>query len=361
MNRFRLYFLGASLLVTLGAGCIQFGGSKTALGPSGMYRSSDKGETWAPIVSLPTAEGVKSMAGVNVFRVFTDPGDANAMYLASRNQGLFFTYNNGSSWSRSDVLAGKYIYAMAIDPQNKCVIYVSDEGHIYKTSDCTRSWRLIYTEERPSQRPVSLAIDYADSNLIYAALAGGDILKSVDGGTSWRVTKRFGFPVQYLTADPFAAKRIYVAAAQKGLFRSDNAGEEWYDMSGNIAGYSGALNFYRLILHPSKKANLFWISKYGILHSEDGGATWKDLQLITPPGGVNIYAFAVNPQNDKEMYYTGTILNEKGVPVRSTLYKTVDGGKTWVTKKLPTNTIPVYLYVHVKDGKVIFLGFTAST
>lgn len=361
-RRFFKIIVAGTWLILAGAGCVQFGASDTAqLGPAGMYRSADKGDTWAPIVALPTEQGVKSIAGVNVFRVFSDPGDTNALYLASRNQGLFYTYNNGNSWSRADVLAGKYIYAMAIDPQNKCVVYVSDESHIYKTDDCSRSWKLIYSEERLNQRPVSLAVDYANSKLVYAALAGGDIIKSLDAGNSWSVTKRFGFAIQYLTADPFAANRIYVAATNQGLFRSDDTGEQWYDMSTNIASYSGALTFYRLITHPSKPNNLFWISKFGILRTEDGGATWSDLKLITAPGAVNIYAFAVNPQNDKEMYYTGTILNEKGIPLRSTLYKTVDGGKTWVTKKLPTNTIPVYLYVHKVDGKVIFLGFTATT
>ena len=45
------------------------------------------------------------------------------------------------------------------------------------------------------------------------------------------------------------------------------------------------------------------------------------MNLITPPGSANIYGFAVNPQNENEVYYVGTIGN------RSLFYKTVDGGK----------------------------------
>lgn len=351
-----------ALLPLLGAGCIQFGNSSSsqAASPAGMFRSLDKAESFVPVVAFPTPQGVKSIAGVNVYRVFTDPSDPNALYLTTRNQGLFYTFNNGDEWNRVDVLAGKYIYALVVDPQNKCVVYASDEGHIYKTSDCMRTWQLIYTEERPSQRAVSLAVDFASSNTVYAALAGGDILRSMDGGKSWQTIQRLGFAIQYLAADPLAAKRLYVAAYGRGLLRSDDQGITWSDLGSAFANYSSALDFYRLILHPTKRNALYWVSKYGILHSEDAGASWSEYKLITPPGSVNIYAFAVNGKNDKEMYYVGTILDEKGNALRSTLYKTVDGGTNWLTKKLPTNTIPVFLYVHPKDDRMIFMGFTGG-
>jgi photosystem II stability/assembly factor-like uncharacterized protein len=219
---------------------------------------------------------------------------------------------------------------------------------------------LVYTEERPSQRAVSLAVDFANSNMIFAALAGGDILRSGDAGKSWQTIKRFGFAVQYLTADPLTPKRLYIAAYGRGLMRSDDLGATWQDFSSSFANYSSSLDFYRLVLNPGKANSLFWISKYGIMRSDDGGQSWSEYKLITPPGSVNIYAFAVDGQNDKELYYVGTILDEKGQALRSTLYKTVDGGANWVTKKLPTNTIPVFLYVHPKDQRMIFLGFTSG-
>ena len=119
-----------------------------------------------------------------------------------------------------------------------------------------------------------------------------------------------------------------------------------------------AKTFYRLIMHPSQKDSLFWVSKYGILRSNDAGATWNDLKLITPPGSVNIFAFAISPKDSREMYYTGTILNEKNVPVRSTFYKTADGGTNWVTKKLPSTAIPTALWVHPDKTNTLFIGFT---
>jgi hypothetical protein len=57
------------------------------------------------------------------------------------------------------------------------------------------------------------------------------------------------------------------------------------------------------------------------------------------------------------MYYTGTILGSKNEHIRSVFYKTEDGGKNWVTKKMPTDTIPAYLLVHPENNNLIFMSF----
>jgi len=354
----KIYFL-AGLMGTLlltGVGCIQLGAP--AAGPMGMFRSDDKGENWKPIVAFPTPQGVKNLSGLQVYKVFADPGDPDAFYLGTRGQGLFYTYNNGESWQSVNVLNNQFIYALAVDPTDKCTIYASDGPHIYKTTDCSRSWKLMFSEERPSQRFVSLAVEHSNPKLVYGAILGGDIIASEDGGGSWRVIKQFGFDLQDLQVDSLTPKRLYAASYRNGLFRSDDNGATWKDLSAGLDNFNDSRNFYRLVLRPTQKDIVFWVSKYGILRSNDAGVTWSDLKLLTPPGSVNIYAFAVNPNDEKEMYYTGTILGDKNAHLRSTFYKSVDGGRSWLTKKLPTNTIPVGLRIHPRKSNMLFLGFT---
>lgn len=351
---FTLFALVAGILLT-GASCIQLGG--TPAGTMGVFRSNDKGDTWASASAVPTAQGVKSISGVNVFRLHTDPSDPNAIYLASRGQGLEYTYDYGASWRVVDVLGGKFIYGLAVDPANKCTIYVTDGANIYKTTDCSRTWKLIYSEQRPDQRFVSLAIDFGNSKLIYGGITGGDVLVSNDAGLSWRVVKRFGFELQFLATDPSTPKRLYAATQRNGLFRSDDGGENWIDLNTNLDKFNESKTFYRLVLNPGQKDSLFWISKYGVLRSDDAGQNWTELKLITPPGSVNIYAFAINPDNQKEIYYTGTILGEKSENIRSTFYKSVDGGNNWVTKKLPSSAVPTYLLINPLNSSQLMLGF----
>jgi len=358
--RTKIFLLSAivAVVVLSGASCISIGGSSSAQGPMGMFRSTDKGETWGAIATYPTAKGVGNLSGLKIFRIFNDPSDPNAYYLATRGQGMYFTYNNGDYWQTIPALAGKFIYGFAVDPKDKCTLYASDGAHIYKSIDCTRTWTLVYSEERPTQRFVALAVDFGDSKTIYGAELGGDILISTDAGTRWRIVKRFGFELQHLAADPQASKRIYVASYRKGLFRSDDAGATWVDLNAGLNAFSESKVFYRLLINPGQPNSLFWISKYGILRSDDAGVTWSELKLLTPPGNVNIYAFAINSKNQKEMYYTGTILGDKNVHVRSTFYKSMDGGVNWVTKKLPSNTVPTAMYIHPVNPSILFLGFT---
>jgi photosystem II stability/assembly factor-like uncharacterized protein len=350
-----LVFFVSALLLT-GASCIQTSGSgNTAMG---MYRSDDKGDSWKQISALPTPKGVQSIAGVRVYRIFTDPSDPDAMYLGTRGQGMYYSYNNGDSWQAAEALGGKFIYSVAVDPKDKCTLYVTDGGNIYKSTDCSRTWKSVFVESLPAELIKAVAVDYGNPQTLYAALQGGDVLLSSDGGASWQTIKRLPFQIEYLTSDPKAPRRIYVAGAADGLVRSDDGGVTWKDLRQPLEKYTDNKIFNRLILHPSKPNTIFWISKYGILRSDDAGANWQELRLITPPGTVNIYGFGINPLNENELYYTGTILGEKNAHIRSTFYKSVDGGKSWTTKKLPTNTIPVAIYIHPLKPEMVFMAFT---
>lgn len=352
--RKHLVALLAALIFT-GAGCISFGQPATQ-GPMGVFRSNDKGETWQQANMVPTTKGVASLAGVKVYKLFTDPSDPNAIYLGSRGQGLFYSYDKGDSWQKVEALGNRFIYSVVVDPNNKCIIYVTDGTEILKTNDCTRTWKRVYIEQR-GQRIVGVAVDYGTSNLVFMALGNGQLLRSTNGGDSWRSIKTFNTGVQHIAADPFTPNRLYVAGLNSGLISTDNGGDSWTPLTASLQNFANSLDFYRLIFHPSDRDTLYWVSKYGILFSKDAGKTWNAMQLLSPPGSVYIYSFAISPKNSKEMYYVGTVFGEKGAN-RSTFYKSVDGGSNWVTKKMPTNTVPVTLLIHPDDTNILFMGFT---
>jgi photosystem II stability/assembly factor-like uncharacterized protein len=357
LKKINLFVLSVIVITTLmGAGCISLSGQSK--GVMGMFRSDNKGDSWKAIVSYPTVQGVKSLSGLRVYKIFTDPSDQNAFYLSTRGQGLYYSYDNGESWQAVAVLNNKFIYGLAVDPKDKCNIYVTDGSHIYRTTDCLRNWELMFTEERPTQRFVDLVVSYKDPKIIYAIQTNGDFLRSGDSGVSWRIVKRFGVEVRTLIADPAKSDRLYLASYKNGLHRSDDGGVLWTDLSKGFDSFSDSKTFNRLVLNQAQKDSLFWISKYGILRSDDAGVTWKELKLLTAPGSINIYSFGINPKNQSEIYYTGTILDNKNQNVRSTFYRSTDGGVNWITKKLPTNTIPTAMLIHPINTAMIFLGFT---
>lgn len=344
----------AAVVAVMGQSCISFG--KAPTGPMGVFRSADKGDSWEQKNSYPTPQGVKSLAGARVYRLFTDPSDPNAIYMATRGQGLYYSYDRGDSWRFADAMVNKYIYGVVVDPSDKCTLYVTDGANIFKSDDCSRTWKTVYTETR-GQKITALAISPSSPAVVYASLFSGEIVQSADAGASWRVIKKFNAAIQVVATDPQSPGRLYVASVDNGFARSDDGGATWTSLTEGLRAFNDALVFYRLFLNPGQKDSVFWLSKYGLLRSDDAGKTWKEIKLLSPPGGVNIYSFAVSPKNQKEMYYVGTVFDDKGAS-RSTFYKSTDGGVNWVTKKLPTNTIPVTILVHPIDTNVLIMGFT---
>ena len=352
----KLIFLTCASLLLAGAGCVKVKQNTSA--GLGMYRSADKGENWAEINIYPTPQGVKSLSNIKVNKVFIDPNDNKAFYIGTRGQGLFFSLDKGDSWQQINFFQGKYIHGLAIDPTNKCVVYVTDSSGIFKTIDCNRTWTQVYTSQSVSKL-ISLAIDASENQNIYAAVEDGTVLQSLNGGVSWRAIKKFTTTIADLQTDPKITKRFYVASTYGGLVRSDDGGETYKDVTNELRKFSAGLTFYRLVVDPSTKDSLFWASKYGLFHSTNAGDTWNEIKLVTSPGIVNIYNFAINPKNSNELYYTGTVFGADVKINSSKLYKSIDGGVTWFNRKLPSTAIPVYLYVHPEQNNVLYVGFTS--
>ncbi|MBU2541960.1 hypothetical protein KJ785_00160 [Patescibacteria group bacterium] len=345
----------ALAILFMGAGCVSFsGGGASTAGPVGMFVSTDKGEQWQSISSLLTEEGLKSIAGVNVYRLFEDPQDAKAMYLASRDNGLFYTYNNGKTWQQvSDpALSSGFIYALAVHPKNKCIIYATNGRQLFRTDDCSRNWKEMYRESRSNVLITSLAFNQFGPYEIYIGQSNGDLMRSYDSGNSWSVIHRFGDRIHSIVTSPLQEGMSYVITSKNGLYRTDDNATSWVSLKAELSKFSGSLEYRRHLLHPTDANTFYWISTYGILKSVDRGESWVPYDLIHPPGSANIYAFAIDPKNDNNIYYIATIGN------RSTFYKSLDGGKNWITKKLPSGQYPVVLRVHPDNSDILYLGFT---
>lgn len=352
--RYRLFLIPIVLLFA-GQGCLSVGGDTgpTTSGPAGFFVSADRGESWQSLASYPTVEGVKSLDGVSVYRLFFDPQDPHAFYWASREHGLFYTYDDGREWRRAAApLNAGFIYSVAVHPKDKCTIYATTGDIIYRTDDCSRSWKEAYRESRGSVEVRSIAINPFQPNFIYALLTNGDLLRSVDNGQSWEVLSRFPGRGEQIVLSPLESGLIYVIMRDSGIFRSVDNGQIWDRLDTTFADFPKALEYRRFALHPTDPAVIYWISTYGILVSSDFGNSWKPMELITAPGSADIYGFGINPKNPSEMYYTTTIAS------RSTFYRTDDGGKSWETKKLPTGQLPVVLFVHGEEPSAVYLGFT---
>lgn len=335
--------------IVLASGCvIKLGGSKSPA-IAGVFKSSDKGNTWVAKNLFLHSSGTGSIAGVSVMSLNFDPQDRKAIYLASESSGLFYSYDAGDSWFKAKPVGDGLIQTVTVDPKNKCVIYATYANTVLKSVDCSRTWQEIYIDTRTEKAALSaLAVDHYDSLVIYAGNKAGDILKSVDGGSNWQVNNHLKGPITKILIDPRDSRVIYAATQNKGIFKTITSGADWFDLNAGLKPYSSSLDYKNLVFDQTNPDSLILVAKYGLLKTVDGGENWEAIKLLTMPATADIYSMAINPTNNQEIYYA----------TASTFYKSVDGGQTWITRRLPSKAVPTYLLINPESPNVIYLGFS---
>lgn len=288
------------------------------------------------------------METVNVKSLTFDPQDFSAVYLNSKGNGLFYSYDNGDSWQKANAVGDVLVESVAIDPTDKCTIYATRANTILKSTDCNRTWAEIYIDTRADKNVTALAVDHFDSRIVYAGNSDGDILKSLDGGINWRVIERLNNPVRKLLIDENDSRIIYLATQSAGIFKTISAGADWFDINDGLKPFSGSMEYKELVFDPTADDSLMLVSKHGLIKTNDGGATWQPLTLITPPATTDIFSVAINPSNGQEIYYA----------TASTFYKTFDGGENWVTRRLPSGALAEYILIHPLQPNVVFMGMS---
>lgn len=344
--RFALPLLALALM---GQGCL--GTATTApKGPDGgVWKTTDRGATWANKRAL--VQGPKVTADAANFSIVTmafDPQDSNAIYLGTADAGIAYSLDAGDSWQKAKTLATGRINAIAVDPKNKCTVYAASGNKIFKTETCGRDWTQVFFDPRTDKSFTQLLIDWFNPTTLYAGTSEGDIFKSVDAGISWQTSTRVeGVPISSMLMDPRDSRLVYAGTQGSGIWKTADAGVTWTQIQKQFGDeYRDARRVTQLVLDPKAQNALYVVSKYGIIKSEDQGETWKALNLTAPPGTIKINAMAVDPTDTKKLVYVGP----------TTVTYSSDGGLSWTSKKLPTARQGSVLLMDPKNGNIIYLG-----
>lgn len=334
----------------------------TANDVGGVLVSPDKGEHFKQLSALFTGTcPPSSIASANILDFHADPGDSSAVYAAT-DQGLYYTYNVARGWFKAvNGLPETVINDVAVDAKNKCMIFVASGNKLYRSSDCSRSWSEVYTDNNAGIQVSAVAVDHYDDHNIYLGTSRGDIIKSTDGGSSWRTIQRLDDGVRRIIINPHDSRLIFVASVKSGLFRFNGNstaanlddlqdyknrfdGSNWSDLNSELKEFDLGFNFKDLLI--ANDNTMFLATDKVLLKSLDNGKGWIKIKLITPEKDANINAVAVNPKNPKEIYYV----------TNTTFFKSDDGGINWSTKQLVTSRAGSDLLIDFNNPQIIYLG-----
>jgi photosystem II stability/assembly factor-like uncharacterized protein len=336
--------------------------SNTLTVDSSVFASGDRGNTWKALTAVPSTTGrAGSIADLNVNLMTMDPQDSRAIYLASYDNGLYYTYDITEGWNFVSSLPKTTINDIKVDPKSKCILYAAASNSVYRSDDCARTWTQVYFDSNTGVTVNVVAVDQYNTSNIYIGTSRGDIIKSIDSGASWRTIKRLDEGIARLIISPLDSRLIFVGTVKNKIYSfnsntntnaADSANldanfqvENWTDLNDVLKDYNLGTSFKDIVINP-KDGKIFLATEKVILRSSDNGITWENLNLIQPEKDAVINAIAVNPTDSNEIYYV----------TNTAFLRSSDGGATWTTKNLPTKRSGRELLIDFKNPDVIYLG-----
>jgi len=346
--RFLLLF---SLIVLVGQGC--FGGGATTGNDGGVWRTADAGKEWVQATAVPGPKDIGSFAGQNMNVLVMDPSDPDTMYAGTLESGLFFTTNAGVSWERPRIAAlreGK-IQDIAIDPNDVCTAYIAKGTRLYKTDDCLRTFDdESYVEARKNTFIRKISVDWFNSQIVWIGLSNGDLIKSEDGGETWRTPLQSRSEITDILISN-ADSRVMLAASKKhGFYRSEDGGASWANIKDELGEFKNASRVTYLT-QDKNGGVMIAATGYGLIRSFNSGQSWEAIELVTEPGQVQIRSLAIAPEDASRIYYSAA----------GTFYLSVDNGKTWQTQRVPSNRLIQSMVLDPRNPEVLYIALAAST
>lgn len=382
----------------------------------GVYRSSDRGTTWKK-----RSDAVAGATGPHYYQeLYASPHQFERLYLVdsrmqiSEDGGKTFTRMNAEHKHGDN-------HAIAFKKEDPNYLLVGTDGGLYETFDLTANWKFI--DNLPVTQYYKVAVDDAQP---FYNIYGGTQDNSTQGGPSrtdnvhgiqnsdWKIvlnwdghqpatepgnpdimyaerqegnlsrvdlttgevtdiqpqpganenSERFNWdaPILVSAHDP---KRIYFASQR--LWRSDNRGDKWTSISGDLTKNQErieleimgkrqswdapwdvlAMSNYNTITSiaesPKDEGILYIGTDDGIIQAtQDGGSNWRKIDVGTLPG-VPATAFVNDIKAD--LFDANTVYialdNHKYGDFNPYILKSTDNGRTWKSIKgnLPNRTL----------------------
>jgi photosystem II stability/assembly factor-like uncharacterized protein len=332
-------------------------------GERGLLKSTNAGGSWRPLGLTGSGPAV------------LDPNDPEIIYVGQvyafasgdlAKSGVVKSTDGGNTWSVAG-LAGRNVDALAIDPQHSETVYAGTAAGIFKTSDGGESWHVAWQAADPDTYIAKLTLDPHDPETVYAAVSPDGVLKSTDGGRTWKTLKARG-DVSDVALDPRNSRTLY-AGTSAGFLKSTDAGRSWGVSNAGLTGarvttlavdtrnpgtayalvasqgvFKRTDGKWRVMLTNSNAAALAVDPRNGTVYVEaegamfkstDGAASWRRVQPLPIPKSRSVVALAVDPQNPKNVY-AGTWESSNDMS-GSRVYKSRDAGASW--REIPAEAL----------------------
>jgi uncharacterized repeat protein (TIGR02543 family) len=245
---------------------------------------------------------------------------------ATQDLNLFISAVEGL-WTTTYPFGGNmHSEGLAIDPADSNVIFATAENRgIFKTEDAGLNWtNIIEDPDWPFGETDYRIFKIHQSSGNYYMCPGGRIYMSSDSGFNWEtIYERDDWDISTLTVDPTSTNIIYVGTWQGEMFKTTDGGTNW-----SACGPGLPSEEIRIITVDANTPSIVYAGTRhsGIFKSSDSGANWSstnnniDFQQIQ-----DIEVDTNTPSNIYVLAWSSTYGDG--------LFKSIDDGANWTKKR----------------------------
>lgn len=281
----------------------------------------------------------------------------------SVSQGIWRSPDGGQSWRN---FHGKppfvwepfnleaEVRGLAVDPHDPAVLYAGDEKGICKSTDRGATWTRLHGP-MDGFTVWSLAVDPADSSIVFAGARPPALFRSEDAGKTWERLNAvlpqecdIGVPrVLAMRIDPLDHRNIWAGVEVAGVYKSHDGGDTWTRVRGGLKDDHDHEDIHDVTLIPGmqfkgdtgkghleqgKGETVLVTTPRGILATSDMGETFHTFLSGSNFKLSYVRSVAVKP-DDPNTIFVGK--SDTAIGSQGDLIRTKDGGRTWENCRLP--------------------------
>ncbi len=276
--------------------------------------------------------------GWEIHHLKGSPADPNRLY-AAQSTGWFGqliqrSNDGGKTW----------------EPAGNKFVYEGEPGTHLWYDGTPRPWKFtrVWHLEPSLADPDTVYAGVEDAALFRSTDAGQTWeelsgLRCHETGPAW-APGAGGMCLHTILQDPTDAGRMFVAISSAGTFRTDDAGQTWRPVNRGLRS-QGIPNptaevghcVHRIAMHPSRPKTLFMQKHWDVMRSDDAGESWREVSGNLPSDfGFPIDIHAHEPET---IYVVPIKSDSEHYPPEGKLrvYRSRTGGNEWeaLTKGLP--------------------------
>ncbi len=350
-----------------------------------LWKSADGGKNFEVKSRI---DDKTSITKADILSITYHPKTPGTMYVGSVENGIFKTTDAGNQWTPIN-FPPKRIYSFILDrqdPDNRMFAsgVVGEWGKIFRSENGGDQWDPVYTEPGSGVTVTALSQHPISIDTIFAGTSTGTVVKSVDGGNTW---KNVGNKIDGIVSDiAFDAQKksvVYLVTFGQKIFYSPDDGVNWLDWEEEkrkevadlqkrssdaaTSGNTEQAKIFReraqqlsernqkdkmpsgivsVVTDPVRSGVLYVGTNAGFFRSPDYGKYWYEINIIESAKKFPIRSIAINPKDSKEIVFVAG----------KAFYKSINEGETWFVTGLNADRGASFVSYDPFDSKYLFVG-----